>query len=126
GTGSFNFLWNTGGNTQSINGLSPGNYDVTVVDGNGCSASTSVSVGEIPPTQVSFTVSQISCNGAADGEIIAQITNGIPPYQVTWSNGATGEAATSLTSGNYGITVTDSIGCVFNSSVTLTEPQPII
>ncbi|MBI5914645.1 MAG: hypothetical protein HY842_04655 [Bacteroidetes bacterium] len=36
GTGPFSFLWNTGATTQSLTGLLPGDYIVTITDGLGC------------------------------------------------------------------------------------------
>ncbi|MBE2205995.1 MAG: gliding motility-associated C-terminal domain-containing protein, partial [Saprospiraceae bacterium] len=44
GTGGYTFAWNNGGNTPTISGLAPGNYSVTVTDGNQCTISGSASV----------------------------------------------------------------------------------
>jgi len=39
GSNGDTYQWNTGATTQSISGISPGSYSVTVTDGNGCTAS---------------------------------------------------------------------------------------
>ena len=41
GTGPFTILWSNGANTQTITGLCPGTYSVTVTDQNNCTSSTS-------------------------------------------------------------------------------------
>ncbi|MFN9908040.1 MAG: hypothetical protein ACK56F_18230, partial [bacterium] len=37
GNGAYTYLWSNGANTQDINGLSAGNYTVTITDQGGCS-----------------------------------------------------------------------------------------
>lgn len=44
GTPPYNFLWNTGATTQTITGLTPGTYTVSVTDNNGCTATGSAIV----------------------------------------------------------------------------------
>jgi hypothetical protein len=39
GTGPYSYNWSNGGTTDVISNLSPGNYDVTVTDSKGCTAS---------------------------------------------------------------------------------------
>jgi len=48
GTSSYNYFWNTGATTSSINGLSANTYLVTVTDSHGCTATCSYSVTENP------------------------------------------------------------------------------
>ena len=40
-----NFLWDMGNTSNPLTGLSPGNYSVTLVDGNSCSTTESITVG---------------------------------------------------------------------------------
>lgn len=44
GVGPYTYLWSTGATTDSIGGLAPGTYDVTIVDDNGCSIIVNVTV----------------------------------------------------------------------------------
>ncbi len=57
GSAPFSFVWSNGQTTQSISGLTSGNYLVTVTDGNGCS---SISNG---------TIATLCCNVTFAGEI---------------------------------------------------------
>jgi gliding motility-associated-like protein len=58
-----------------------------------------------------------ACAGAADG--VARITalGGIPPYNYSWSNGATTAQISQLGAGTYSVTVTDAIGLTYTDSV---------
>ena len=44
GTAPYTYLWSTAATTQTITGLSPAQYDVTVTDANGCIRTGSVTV----------------------------------------------------------------------------------
>ncbi|TAL63426.1 MAG: PKD domain-containing protein [Bacteroidetes bacterium] len=44
GNASYNYLWNNGQTTQTATGLALGNYSVTVLDGKGCSISSTTSI----------------------------------------------------------------------------------
>ncbi len=51
GTSPYSYTWSNNAHTATINGLSGGNYSVTVTDGNGCVYTTSVNVATLdtPP-----------------------------------------------------------------------------
>ncbi|MEY3443524.1 MAG: hypothetical protein RLZZ519_1805, partial [Bacteroidota bacterium] len=67
----------------------------------------------------------VSCNGASDGAIFANISGGTAPYSYAWSNGGSSQMISGLTAGSYTVVVTDANGCTFNASTTLTEPAPM-
>ncbi|MDC0230876.1 gliding motility-associated C-terminal domain-containing protein, partial [Aureispira] len=79
---------------------------------------------------------QISCNGAADGEALVQETfvgpppppfPPPPPLIYLWSDGQTTAVATGLDVGTYIVSVTNGDGCTDTASVTiLSEPSPVI
>lgn len=58
GQGPYTFLWDTGHTTPGVTGLTAGNYQVTVTDANGCSATKTASViaficeRELPRTMI--------------------------------------------------------------------------
>lgn len=75
--------------------------------------------------QVSGLVSDVSCNGGADGAVDFTVTgaNGVVTY--AWSNGATTEDVSGLSAGTYSVTITDSYGCSESASFTVAEPTAI-
>jgi hypothetical protein len=129
GVAPFTYAWSNGGNTQTISGLTPGSYTVTVTDANGCTASNTVSVAEFGCQDLKVNVNQsnVSCNGACDGSIsVTGITNGVAPYTYAWSNGETSQDISGLCAGDYYVTVTDSKNCsVTSETYTITEPIEI-
>jgi len=54
--------------------------------------------------------------GASDGEIVLSITEGLPPYDITWSNNEHTETISNLSAGVYSVTVIDDNDCVAESS----------
>ena len=67
-------------------------------------------------------IDDVSCNGEADGEITAVVTNGVAPFTYVWSNGQTTATAVDLVAGTYMVTVTDAAGGTSVCSGTVTEP----
>ena len=125
-------MWDDGAGqtTTTATNLAPGNYTVTVTDGNGCTFTTpAVTITE--PTALTATatkVQDVQCNGAADGSISVSASGGTPNYTYLWDDGAgqTTTTATNLAPGNYTVTVTDGNGCTFTTpAVTITEPTAL-
>jgi len=124
---------NDGGNTYFSSGnifsnLDEGFYFVSVVDSLGCLDIDSVYIEE--PGLLDITnldISNVSCNGANDGELTAVHIGGRPPYTYLWddSNNQTTVTATNLSPGIYSVTVTDSSGCFTTSSTFITEPDTL-
>lgn len=67
----------------------------------------------------------VSCHSAADGEIFARVSGGVPPYRILWSTGAGSETVSGLRAGTYRVTVTDDKGCPNSAQATVTQPAPI-
>lgn len=122
GSGSYNYLWSNNATTQSISGITAGNYTVTVNDGTGCVQTLTVSVTQ--PTVLAGNVSKtdVTCNGLCNGIAMANPTGGNPPYHYSWSNGSTTSSATGLCPSVYNVTITDSKGCNVTPNVTITQP----
>ena len=114
GTPPYNYLWNTGANTSSINNLTQGVYTATVTDAQGCvnnNTWNSAYVQQVPTINVNPSITNATCvqnNGSA----IAFATGGMPPYSYLWSNGQTGQNLTAVTGGTYySVVATDANGC---------------
>ena len=52
-----------------------------------------------------------TCGVCANGAILPSIQGGLPPFQFLWSNGATTSTLSAIGPGQYGLTITDAIGC---------------
>ncbi|MEZ4908768.1 MAG: SprB repeat-containing protein [Saprospiraceae bacterium] len=130
GTIPYSYEWSNGLTTQTITGLAPGNYTVTVTDDNGCESVETITVEEFICPILSYTFTQIdnSCFESCDGEIsITGITNGTPPYTYSWGDGQSGQTATGLCIGGYSVTIVDDNNCTLESDVfEITEPDEII
>lgn len=116
----------TFGAADAFSNLPAGNYTLTVQDANGCTASVAATVAEPAAIVLSFTTTDISCNGGTDGEITPTSTGGTAPYEYSldgtnFQSGAfTGQGA-----GTYTLMVRDANGCTETAAVTLTEPAAL-
>ncbi|WP_221412673.1 SprB repeat-containing protein, partial [Fulvivirga lutimaris] len=120
----YSYSWSNGEATEDIDGLAAGRYTVNIVDNSGCSASLSVDVTAVS-FQANSIVSQISCNGANDGEIELMTTGGTEPFTFEWSNGESTDKITGLSPGQYSVLITDAAGCTKNLAYYLPDATPI-
>jgi hypothetical protein len=124
---TYTYQWSTGSEEAAVTGLSPGIYQVTVTDEQGCSvvlpfslsAPAAISIGEaqtLPDTDAQST-----------GAIAVTVGGGTPPYIFSWYREGqlqvrTDEAvATGLPAGNYVLVVTDANGCEQSSATIVVE-----
>jgi subtilisin family serine protease len=119
GTSPYSYTWSTGANSNSVSGLTAGNYSVSVSDANGCSANGSVEISSPAALVVTTTGANSSCEVANDGSASSSVSGGTPAYSYAWSNGSSNVNLSGVSSGNYSLQVTDINGCVSNSSVTI-------
>ncbi|MCB0812298.1 MAG: hypothetical protein KDB87_03930, partial [Flavobacteriales bacterium] len=106
----FSYQWSSGQTTQTITGLTPGNYTVTVTDGSGCQASGTFQVNEPPLLTASVNVVDATCN-TSNGSASTSVAGGTPPYIYQWSNGSSGSSISGVPGGAYSVTITDQLGC---------------
>ena len=129
GTPPYFYSWNDPGSQTNISatGLCAGSIALLITDNNGCTMSDSAVLSE--PTQLSMSVTgmNISCNGLCDGIASSTASGGTPPYQYQWNDpgSQTNATAEGLCSGTVNIALTDSNGCISNSSFTINEPSAI-
>lgn len=119
GIAPFNYLWspNVSSNASALNVLQ-GNYQVTVTDYLGCTATNSFVVNQPDSLQLNFIVQGSACN-LPNGSVQAIVSGGVQSYSYLWSTLSTSDTISNLTPGMYSLTVTDANGCVKNSSVTI-------
>ncbi|MBI2968117.1 MAG: SBBP repeat-containing protein [Bacteroidetes bacterium] len=122
-----------GGTTfQSSNifdSLAAGNYTIVVRDNNGCDSTSAVTLTE--PAAITFTTSQtdVSCNGAGDGNITVSAAGGSGTLEYSDDGGNTYQFTNSfsnLSDGNYDIVVKDANNCITSpATVTITQPSTL-
>ncbi|MFN5400790.1 MAG: hypothetical protein ACK5AS_01575, partial [Bacteroidota bacterium] len=126
GSGPFTYKWSNNATTQTISGLQPGTYSVTVTGALGCTTVSSVTITEPTLLTLNATVeNNVQCSGGNDGSATALGSGGTAPYSYQWSSGATTSTVTGLAQGTYTVTVTDNNQCSATSSVTITESTPV-
>jgi gliding motility-associated-like protein len=129
GTGGYTYDWADiagANNIEDRTNLAAGTYDLTVTDGNGCSATTSVIISQpAAALNASTAVTNLTCNGVAEGIVNLTVTDGTAPYTYTWNGGATTEDLNNLTTGTYNVTVTDDNGCTTTASAIVTQPTAL-
>lgn len=120
GVGNYIYVWSNGAASKDLNNVAAGNYEVTVSDAGGCSASKSFSISEPSMISVSASIKDMECTGSGnDGEIILSVSGGAPSYSFVWNDGATSKDRTGLSAGVYAVSITDSKACSISSSFEL-------
>jgi gliding motility-associated-like protein len=119
GNGSYSYSWSpAGGNGATAAGLTAGTYNVTILDGNGCSTSNAVTITEPPALSVTASSTNTSCGGST-GTATVNISGGTAGYGISWSDGQTTATASGLSGGVYSVTVTDALGCQAVTAATI-------
>jgi trimeric autotransporter adhesin len=109
--------------TNSFTSLGAGAYTFTVKDGNGCTATTSVTLQSIAgPSLVAGTVIQPSCN-LSNGSVTVNGTGGSGALTYSVDNGVYGSTNifTNLSVGSHTFSVKDGNGCIGTLNVVLTN-----
>ncbi|MBN2682658.1 MAG: gliding motility-associated C-terminal domain-containing protein [Bacteroidales bacterium] len=119
GTPGYNFNWSNGAQSQDIAGINAGSYTVTITDNNGCTNTGTyfvVQPGELmvvtPPLIRICIDDTVTINAAGTG--------GTYPYFYQWNFGQT-QNTIQVSPGvptNYTVSITDSNGCLGNTSTT--------
>lgn len=100
--------------------LTPGNYVATVTDSNYCQQVTPFTITS--SSEVDFVLIGTDSLNGTNGSITALITDGTPPFTLTWSpnvNGQTGLTVNNLSAGTYSLMVVDDNGCTKTRIVTI-------
>jgi PKD repeat protein len=111
GTPPYTYSWSTGATTDSISGLLPGNYSVTITDATGCSIHRTVTVHQPCTLVLNGYENPASCSSCSDGSAYVIASGGNSPYSYSWSTGATTSSISNIPPGMYGACVTDAHGC---------------
>ncbi|MDC0257953.1 SprB repeat-containing protein, partial [Crocinitomicaceae bacterium] len=129
----YTYTWTNGTTTttassaQTLNNLPAGNYNVSIIDDNGCQLFTGETVDEPAEILVLLNATDITCNGANDGslDVTAQGGTGALSYNIG-SGGQPSPNFSSLAAGSYTLTVTDVNGCSKTETFTISEPSLLV
>jgi hypothetical protein len=130
GQGVLTFTWSHDPllNAATATGLAAGDYSLTVMDENGCTATAEVTIPSVagPSIPAATPVVATTC-GQDNGSISVSPEGGTPPYSFVWAHDLglnTGEL-TGLSAGTYALTVTDANDCTISSSFTVGASAPL-
>ncbi len=119
GNSDYDFVWSTGDMTATVNNLVAGTYSVVVTDGENCTASASVVIGQPPVLAPNASATHQTAANVNDGTATANPTGGTGDFTYLWNNGETTQTITGLAPGSYQVVVTDENGCTAAQSVTV-------
>jgi len=134
GTPPYNILWSNGRDTEDIDTLEVGDYTVSIIDDNGCTAQTTISVIN-QPNQITIQeeiINQVSTFQGTDGSIELRVNGGQQPYTFSWvrlsDNTPLGNTnqINNLIADTYMVTITDAIGCVISPTYQISQPDIIV
>ena len=127
GVSPYTYVWNdlaTGANRINIG---PGNYEVTITDGQGCKKTQEIEIIDAPLFEINPVVTNVSCFGLNDGTINLNLSGGQSPVVVTWSDGSTdGLVRNNLPPGTYDVVVSDTSSCLISRQFIITEPNQLV
>lgn len=110
GTPGYLYNWSNGSTNSSLTNLAPGTYFLTITDQYLCLIKDTVIIYGSPTidVSVSFIVTQ--------GQAIASVNGGSPPFDYIWNTGSTDSLIQNIQTGTYSVTITDQYGCSASAS----------
>ena len=134
GTAPYSYSW-TGPNgftssDKDITGISPGEYNLTITDGNSCIVSYTpmATITEPDLLQMTLEKTDVVCNGLGNGTITVSASGGTPPYEYS-RNGITYQASNTfinLSKNTYTVYVRDKNSCIISDVITINEPDKLL
>lgn len=126
GTPPFTYGWTGGASSEDISDLCSGSYSVSVIDANGCTASSTASVGASTGIKVMGDATDVSCYGSCDGSAwVSFPRTKAGNYSISWDNGGSTDTITGLCKGEYTAIVTDPEGCSDTIVLMVDAPEPL-
>jgi hypothetical protein len=128
GTAPYQYQWNNGATTSTVENLLAGTYTVTVRDAAGTTISTSDRLEQPLPLALNINVSGAITCAQPTVQALASASGGKAPYTWSWSNTQTVNPATFQQGDTHYITIQDANGCVASAGfdIPIDTTAPII
>ncbi len=129
GAGAVSYSWSNSQISSCATNLSAGTYFVTVTDALGCTVVDSADIASGGLVITSFTTTNVTCFGAANGSISIAVNNGSLPYQYSIDGGLTLQSSgqfNNLPVGGYSIYITDASNCLLTDTATIIQPASAV
>ena len=129
GTEPYSYVWSNGDTGLQATNLNAQTFTVTVTDVNNCMAIGSITLEEYDALNLTVTSSTpATCNGVQDGTATVIPSGGAGGYTYAWQviGNQTTQTALGLTVGDYTVEVTDQLGCMATTTVSVASPNAIV
>lgn len=122
GVSPYTYSWTpSGSTTPTSTSLPAGTYSAIVMDAMANTNTLTVIISQPQMLNIVMSQTNTTCYGTCDGAASCIVTGGTPAYTYAWSNGYVTSQSTGLCAGVYSLSVTDSQGCISNSTATITS-----
>jgi gliding motility-associated-like protein len=126
GTLPYTILWSSGDTGSFANNLCAGLYSIFMRDNSECKASATINISNLTGPTVAENVTNETCPNLCDGTVSLTPSGGTPPYTYFWLQGSQSTSSlNALCAGTYDYQVTDSLGCIFTSAVTINATSAV-
>ncbi len=123
----YTYNWSNGQTTSFDTALCAGTYYVTIMDANSCVQYDTIVVDQPTLLTVEATHTDATCFGLANGTATIVAAGGANSYTYYWSpSSQTNSTATGLPAGDYSIIVTDTAGCLADTTITISSPPQML
>ncbi|MEM9919790.1 MAG: gliding motility-associated C-terminal domain-containing protein [Bacteroidota bacterium] len=127
---NYSYLWSNGSSEAIAEGLTAGDYTITVTDDKGCATETTFSLTQSEPLEMELMTQDVTCTeGEFSGIIqIDAVRGGVGPYEfsIDAENYAEQMDFLQLPSGAYDVYVRDAVGCVKAFPALINDPDFIL
>lgn len=129
GVGNYSYSWNNAVNTPSQEGLPAGNYQITILDGNGCVINGVITLTQPNPLFIDVVdVLDNICFGDEEGVVEVLGSGGTGPYEYSLDgfNFQQTSSFGTLPAGDYTFTVLDALGCTETVDASVNQPEELL
>ncbi len=114
------FTWNDISFEEELTGLEQGTYTVIANNENGCTEEFEISLEQMD-LSATLMKQDKTCFEEPDGQAYVVIQEGLPPYNLLWSNGLQTDTISNLAPGQYSVQIIDANDCVFSDSIIIQQ-----